>query len=94
MGIKMQNESKIIKAKNGIARVIEQKPRKRNRIIEENLLAHIDKVEMSERNKEIVIKYTNGATSAEIGNLYGITSNRVSQIVGRYIALARKCSPV
>lgn len=90
----MQNESKIIKAKNGIARVIEQKPRKRNRIIEENLLAHIDKVEMSERNKEIVIKYTNGATSAEIGNLYGITSNRVSQIVGRYIALARKYSPV
>lgn len=86
----MQNESKIIKAKNGISRVITQKPCKRNRIIEENLLAHIDKVEMSERNKEIVIKYTNGATSAEISNLYGITSNRVSQIVGRYIALSHK----
>ena len=61
----------------------------RIRILTENLLQYIDKIKVSERNKQIVRSYAEGTGYRELAEKYGITDSRVAQIVYNYI---RHCS--
>lgn len=58
---------------------------KRKRINEENLLQYKDQVQLSERNINIVEKYVEGCTLADLAEQHGITRERVAQIVSTYI---------
>lgn len=52
-----------------------------SRPIMKELLTYIDHVNVSERNKEIVKKYVEGASYATLGKLYGISGSRVRSII-------------
>ncbi|MBO5278167.1 MAG: hypothetical protein J6B06_01565 [Lachnospiraceae bacterium] len=56
----------------------------RKRILENGYLKYIDCVNESERNKEIIIQYVNGASYKELSEKYGVTKNRIPQIVNRF----------
>ena len=58
---------------------------KRDRIRTEDLLQYLDKINVSERNKQIVQSYADGVGYQELAERYGITDNRVSQIIYNYI---------
>ena len=61
---------------------------RRNEIINNNLLDYIHKIDTSDRNKDITIKYAYGVSYKELSKEYGITPNRIAQIV-EYCS--RKC---
>lgn len=49
----------------------------------------VDFVDMSSRNKEIVVAYVNGSTYKELAEKYDISINRIAQIIRQYIFHAR-----
>lgn len=51
--------------------------------------AMIDEIDLSERNKEIVIKYVGGKSQKELSTEYGLTQGRISSILFNYV---NKCS--
>lgn len=55
-----------------------------SRDIIKELLAYIDYVNISERNKEIVKKYVEGGSYVALGKLYGISGSRIRSIVVNY----------
>ncbi len=56
-----------------------------DRIEEENLLQYIDKVNMTDRDKEIAaIWITQKPTYRELGERYGISHERIRQIIIKY----------
>lgn len=55
-----------------------------SRDIIKELLAYIDYVNISERNKEIVKKYVEGASYVALGKMYGISGSRIRSIVVNY----------
>lgn len=57
----------------------------RIRIIEENLLDYLDMSTVSQRNKDIVIKYVAGSNYRMIGDEYGITAHAVRAVIRRYV---------
>lgn len=76
-----------------IRRIIERKsmfnkaPKnfRRTRILEENLLEYMDKVDFSERNKDIVRKYVSGTSYKSLADEYQLTTERIASIVRDYI---------
>ena len=67
--------------------ISKRKPKyyKRNIILNENLLDYIDDVSVPQRTKDIALKYTNGMSYEELSKEYGITKNRVSDLIQNYI---------
>lgn len=62
---------------------------RRKRLIEENLLQYMAYIKTSDRNKQIVKAYAEGAGYQELAELYGVCADRIPQIVTTYI---RHCS--
>lgn len=62
---------------------------RRDKIIDEQLINYIQFVDMSSRNKEIVVAYVNGSTYKELAEKYDISINRIAQIIRQYIFHAR-----
>lgn len=58
---------------------------RRDKIIDERLMNYIQFVNISDRNKEIVVAYVNGSTYKELAEKYGVSTNRIAQIVRQYI---------
>ena len=58
---------------------------RRDRIKRENLLKYIDSVRISDRNKEIVRRYTAGESEKMLAECYGITPNRIASIVANFL---------
>ena len=84
-------ENRIIICKNGVRKVAPKEPhRKRQRIIDENLMEYIDVVKVSDRNKEIVKMYVAGSSFKEIAEQYNLNRQTVSDIILRYITTAHK----
>ena len=57
----------------------------RDRIIEEGLLQYMERIKTSERNKQIVKAYVDGVGYKALADEYGITDNRIAQIINNYI---------
>lgn len=57
----------------------------RKTIADRNLLKYIDKVNISERNRKIIIDYMNGVSMSELAREHGISSPRVRQIIYIFI---------
>lgn len=49
-----------------------------------NTVAYIDYVNISERNKEIVKRYAEGASYVALGTFYGISESRIWLIIVNY----------
>lgn len=62
---------------------------KRDRIKNEHLLDFVDHIDYSERNKTIMKRYTSGQSYKEIAGDYGITPERVNNIVANCVT---KCA--
>lgn len=62
---------------------------RRDKIIDEQLINYIQFVDMSSRNKEIVVAYVNGSTYKKLAEKYDISINRIPQIIRQYIFHAR-----
>ena len=62
---------------------------RRDKIIDERLMNYIQFVNISDRNKEIVVAYVNGSTYTELAEKYGVATNRIAQIIRQYIFHAR-----
>lgn len=58
---------------------------RREIIIENNLLEHLEFAKTSDRNKEILIAYVNGSSYKELAEKYNVTKNRIAQIVASVI---------
>lgn len=58
----------------------------RIKILEENLLARMDDIKMSDRNKEIVRKHVAGASLTELAKEYKLTVSRIRAIIANYIS--------
>ena len=69
---------------------MKQRNFRRDRILEEGLLDYIEFVNISSRNKEIVISYVNGCSYKELAEKHGVSNNRIPQIIREYIYHARK----
>ncbi len=54
---------------------------KRDRIKNEHLLDFVDHIDYSERNKTIMKRYASGQSYKEIAGDYGITPERVNNII-------------
>ena len=67
--------------------MIARKPRnhKRKRILDENLMQYKNEVQLSERNIHVVEDYVAGGSETQLAEKYGISRERVSQIVHTYI---------
>lgn len=57
----------------------------RTRIVEEKLLDYLEMSTVSQRNKDIVVKYVSGSNYRMIGEEYGITAHAVRAVIRRYI---------
>ena len=58
---------------------------RRNTINDNNLLDYIDKTNISSRNKDIMIKYSNGTSYKVLAKEYGVTMQRIPQIIATCI---------
>lgn len=58
---------------------------RRERIVNNELLSMVDSVKISDRNKEIVRRYTDGESEAKLAECYGITPNRIASIVANFL---------
>lgn len=58
---------------------------RRERIVNNGLLSMIDSVRISDRNKEIVRRYTAGESETRLAECYGVTPNRIASIVANFI---------
>lgn len=58
---------------------------RRERIVNDGLLSMVDSVRISDRNKEIVRRYTAGESETRLAECYGITPNRIASIVANFI---------
>lgn len=63
---------------------------RRTRILDENLLEYLDKVNFSSRNKEIVRKYVSGIPYKTLAEEYDLTSGRIAGVVKDYILKVSK----
>ena len=66
------------------------KPRNHMRkiIIEKNMVKYMPQIDMSDRDKHIVEEYVSGTSYKVLGEKYGISVQRIAQILHIYI---RKC---
>lgn len=55
-----------------------------SREIIKDLLVYIDHINVSERNKEIVKEYVEGASYTALGRIYGISASRIRSIIVNY----------
>lgn len=66
-------------------RRLSEKNHMRKRILEEELLQYVPFLKKSDRDKEIMIAYTEGENYKSLATRYGITPSRVRQIVHEVI---------
>ena len=60
------------------------------RLIEEKLLDYLDKINVSGRDKKVVVSYAEGKAYKEIALLYGISTSRVAAVISRYVRYAHR----
>lgn len=65
-----------------------EKNQYRKRILEYNYLKYIDCVNVSERNKEIVIQHVEGKSYKELSEKYGVSIKRIPQIISQFTTKA------
>lgn len=53
----------------------------RDRLIKSNYLTYIDKIGISERDKEVVIRYANGKAHKQLAKEFGVSYNRIRKII-------------
>ena len=64
---------------------LEPRHHKRARIIQDNLLQYMAQIKISDRDKQVVQEYVNGASYKQLAEKYGFAPNRVPQIAFHYI---------
>ncbi len=57
---------------------------RRTLILENNLIAYLDDVKMSEKNKDIVRDYSEGLSYKELAQKYSISSSRAEEIIQNF----------
>ena len=66
--------------------MLKNKPNfRRDRIKRENLLQYLDIILISDRNKDIVRRYTAGESETRLAECYGVTPNRIASIVAGFL---------
>ncbi len=58
---------------------------KREILVGYQLLKYKDEIDVSERCKDIARLYVEGKSISELGKIYGVTSNAISQELNRFI---------
>lgn len=57
---------------------------RRELIIKNNLIAYLDNINISDKNKSIVRDYVSGLSYKEVGEKYNISSSRVEEVLATF----------